>query len=104
MTTRKNSILASEITTTDQVFNMNLHHAGTYAGEFQDEAIEALFDDEYMWTEESWADFMVDTKNGKLYVVKADGALTEHDTNALIAEVPDCEWENIWEASRDKVA
>ena len=98
-----NSTLDAEITTTDQIFNMNLTAAGTYAGEFEDEAIEALFEDEYMWVDDSWADMMYDVKTKKLYAVKADGALTEYGTQALIAEVPSYEWKNIWEAASDKI-
>ena len=95
--------LQAEVTTTDQVFSMNLSHAGDYAGKFQDEAIDALFaDDDYMWIDDSWADFMI-SNDGVLYAVKADGMLTEHNINALVAEVPRDSYDSIWSEALQKL-
>lgn len=82
-------------TTTGSLFNHTgiLQAAGDYAGKYQQEAFDLIMDgDEFMWTEETWADIMHDNK-GRCYAVIAKGELTSQESECYYAEIEasDCE-------------
>ena len=90
-------------TTTDQLAGqVGTTHAGTYAGEFQDQAYEIFEKEGEEFTSESWGDFMYNPSTDKLYAVKADGAITEHGASAVYQEIEKDEYLEIWEAASDK--
>lgn len=76
-------------TATGNLFNHTgiLTHAGDYAGKYQQEAFDLLMQgDEFMWTDDSWADIMHDNK-GKCYAVIAKGELTSQNAECYYAEI-----------------
>ena len=76
-------------------------HIGTYAGEYQEEAIEILFEDEdYAWVDESWADIMID-RFGQIVAVKCDGALTDFNCSAVVAELTEKDFHEYYKIYRD---
>ena len=75
-------------TSTNQLFNLTdvLTHAGDYAGKYQQEAFDLLMQgDDFMWTEDAWADIMHDNK-GNCYAIIAKGELTS-DSDCYFANI-----------------
>jgi len=84
-----------ETTTTGSLFNHTgiLNHAGDYAGKYQQEAFDLItIGEDFMLSEDSWADIMHDNK-GKCYAVIAKGELTSQNSECFYAEIEqsDCE-------------
>lgn len=70
-------------TTTDQLPNLS----SLFDSPHQDEALKIIENlEDQNWTDQSWADIMF-SPDGKIYAVKADGALTENDTPAVLVEL-----------------
>ena len=96
-------------TTTGSLFNHTgiLTHAGSYAGEYQTDAfklikksdIEKLMD----YSEDSWADVMVNTSTGKVYAVWAEGELTAQSNDVLYAEIEETDCQGGWMDAQEKI-
>lgn len=76
-------------TTTGDLFNHTglLNYVGDYAGKYQQEAFDLITaGEEFMWTDESWADIMYNNK-GICFAVLAEGELTSNNSECYYAEI-----------------
>jgi len=90
-------------TTTGSLFNHTgiLHHAGDYAGKYQEQAFE-LFDCVSHVIGSEWCDIMHDSK-GQLYAVWAEDSLTCQNAKCVYHKLNKRECIEAWEEAQTHI-